>query len=66
MHRHSEGLNQVLKGWWRKKAVNSCPDEKAMWHYWHYTKTIERDAGSSEVMQLSDAEKLKNETRDAA
>jgi hypothetical protein len=66
MQRHSEGLNQVLKGWWRKKAVNGCPDENAMWHYWHYTKAIEGDAGSREAMRLPEAGKQKNKAREAA
>ncbi|MGO9545655.1 MAG: hypothetical protein ACLPPF_12790 [Rhodomicrobium sp.] len=49
MQTHSERLNQVLTGWWRRKAVTECQDIPEMWNYWQYTKDIEQNAGSQEA-----------------
>ncbi len=65
MHMHSERLSQVFTGWWRKKAVNDCPDVPEMWLYWQYTKGIEQH-GSREASCLAEAENQKNEVREAS
>jgi len=66
MQMHSERLNQVLTGWWRKKAVIECPDAAEMWLYWQYTKGIEQGSGLPETVRLPEAGDRKSKLRETA